>query len=58
MLEVNFTIILHSPFSNPLLLRAVLKVLIVAAYCIPIYIYIYIYRSLCDVTRLNPIPTK
>ena len=40
MLEVNFTIILHSPFSNPLLLRAVLKVLIVAAYCIPIYIYI------------------
>jgi len=42
MLEVNFTIILHSPFSNPLLLRAVLKVLIVAAYCIPIYIYIYI----------------
>lgn len=56
MLEVNFTIILHSPFSNPLLLRAVLKVLIVAAYCIPIYIYIY--RSLCDVTRLNPIPTK
>lgn len=50
MLEVNFTIILHSPFSNPLLLRAVLKVLIVA-YCIPIYIYIH--RSLCDVTRLS-----
>jgi len=50
MLEVNFTIILHSPFSNPLLLRAVLKVLIVA-YCIPIYIYIYIDH--CVMSRVS-----